>query len=86
MLASSRYECRNPPCLHVVVDYRRKLFAIYLETSDGELIHIPFDRVEKAYQKASSLLSKRFREATGKDIDYLAQEYLEAEPIEFEEV
>ncbi len=80
----SRYECVNPPCLHVVVDYRRKIFAIFLETGDGELIHIPLDRLEAAYAKASNLLSRRFREAKGSDIDYLAQEHLGAEPLEEE--
>jgi hypothetical protein len=81
----ARYECERPPCLHVVVDYSRKVFAIFLETSEGELIYIPFDRIESAYSKASGLLSKRFREAQGSDVDYLAQEYLGAEPVGEEE-
>ena len=84
LLSESRYECVRPPCLHVVVDYRRRLFAIFLETSDGEVIHIPFDRVEAAYSRASRLLSKRFREASGRDVDYLASEYLGAEPVDEE--
>ena len=80
-----RYECDRPPCLHVVVDYGRKLFAVFMETSEGEVIHIPFEKLERAYKMSSSLLAKRFSEARGLDIDYLAMEYLGAEPFEEEE-
>ena len=42
--------------------------------------------VEKAYGKVSELIEKRFREAKGREVDFLAMEYLGAEPIEeFEE-
>jgi hypothetical protein len=78
------YECEDPPCLHVVVDYPRKVFAIFLETSDGEIVYIPFEKVEKAYLEAKELTSKRFREANGDEIDRLASEFLGAEPVEDE--
>lgn len=76
------YECREPPCLHVAVDYPRKRFAVFLETSDGELIYIPFERIEKACREAGELLSKRFREAQGSEVDEIAEEILGAEPLE----
>ncbi len=81
---AERYECEDPPCLHVVVDYSRKVFAVFLETAEGDIIYIPFDKLAEAYSKASSLVSKRFREARGRDVDYLAQEHLGAEPVEEE--
>ena len=80
------FRCENPPCLHVVVDWSRKLFAIFLETSEGDYIYVPWSEVEKAYGKVSELIEKRFREAKGREVDFLAMEYLGAEPIEeFEE-
>jgi len=79
------YECGEPPCLHVAVDYRRKRFAVFLETGGGELIYVPFERLEKAYREASELLSKRFREARGDEVDAIAEEVLGAEPLEEEE-
>ncbi len=79
------YECEEPPCLHVVVDYPRKLFAVFLETSDGEIVYIPLERLEKAYREATELARRHFREARGEEIDRLARDFLEAEPIEDEE-
>ncbi len=78
------FECSDPPCIHVVVDYSRKRLAVFLETSDGDIIFIPFDRLEQAYKTASSLLARRFREAQEGEIDELAREYLGAEPVEEE--
>lgn len=79
-----RYECENPPCIHVVVDYPRRRLAVFLETGDDEIIHVPFDRLEEAYRRASELLRRRFREARGEEVDELAAEYLGAEPVEEE--
>lgn len=82
----SEFRCENPPCLHVVVDWSRKLFAIFLETSERDYIYVPWSEVEKAYGRVSELIEKRFREAKGREVDFLAMEYLGAEPIEeFEE-
>ena len=85
MLASERYECSNPPCLHVVVDFSRRFFAVFLETSGGELVYIPLERLEKAYNTVRALLSARFREARGDEIDYLAYEKLGAVEVSEEE-
>ncbi len=84
MLRVNRYECEDPPCLHVVVDFSRKYFAVFLETSDGDIIYVPFEKIEKAYTTAKKLLSSRFREATGSEIDDLAYEKLGAAPYEEE--
>ena len=78
------YECKSPPCLHVVVDYRRKRFAVFLETSAGDLIHVPSDRVEEAYRRIVELRSRRFREAEGDEVDEIASDILGALPVEEE--
>ncbi|KSW12457.1 hypothetical protein CF15_06955 [Pyrodictium occultum] len=76
------YECEEPPCLHVAVDYPRRRFVVFLETGGGELIYIPFERLERAYRQAQELLSRRFREARGGEVDEVAREVLGAEPLE----
>jgi len=76
------YECREPPCIHVVVDYPRRLLAVFLETGDGEIIHIPLGRLLEACSEAGELARRRFREAQGAEIDRLAADYLGAEPLE----
>ncbi len=78
------YECNNPPCIHVVVDYPRRRLAVFLETGDGEIIHIPYEKLRQACQAAEELLRRRFREAKGNEIDEIASQYLGAEPIEEE--
>jgi len=80
----SEFKCENPPCLHVVVDWSKKFFAVFLETAEGDYIYVPWSEVEKAYTKALELIRKRFREAKDREIDFLAMEYLGAEPIEEE--
>ncbi|MET1128866.1 MAG: hypothetical protein ABWW70_06070 [Thermoproteota archaeon] len=84
-MSSESYECRRYPCIHVVVDYPRRKFALFLEMHDGELVHVPFEELERAYREASSLLAKRFREAEGEEVDAIASELLGAEPVEPEE-
>ncbi len=82
MPPTSNHECVDPPCIHVVADYTAKKFAVFLETSDGILVYIPFEKLEEAYKQASHLVSRRFREAQGGEIDYIAAEYLDAEALE----
>ncbi|ABM80193.1 hypothetical protein [Hyperthermus butylicus] len=83
-MSGEAYECEKPPCLHVVVDYRRKRFAVFLETADGDLIHIPAERIEDAYNKIVALRSRRFREAVGSEVDEIAEDILGAVPVEEE--
>lgn len=78
------YECREPPCLHVVVDYRRKRFAVFLETADGDLIYVPAERVREAYARIAELERRRFREASGDEVDEIAADILGALPVEEE--
>ena len=83
--SGGRYECSEPPCLHVVVDYPTRRLAVFLETGDGELFYIPFERLERACREAGELLRRRFREARGEEVDELARQHLGAEPVEEEE-
>ena len=84
VMGGGRYECEEPPCVHVVVDYPRKRFAVFIETGDGEVLYVPFDRLRRAVEEAGELLRRRFREAQGDEVDELAAEYLGAEPLEDE--
>ncbi len=76
------YECADPPCLHVVVDYPRKRLAVFLETSDGDIIYVPLGKLMEACRAASELTKRRFREAKGDEIDELAERYLGAVKLE----
>jgi len=80
------YECSEPPCVHVVVDERRKIFKIFIEDYDI-IIPLPFEKAVEACRKISvveELASQGYREAHGDDTDYLARRYLKAEPSEEE--
>ena len=76
------YECEDPPCLHVVVDYPRKRLAVFLETSDGDIIYVPLGKLVEACRVTGELTRRRFREATGDEIDELAEQYLGAVKLE----
>ncbi|MET1101529.1 MAG: hypothetical protein ABWW69_03500 [Pyrodictiaceae archaeon] len=80
MLQDSRYECEDPPCIHVAVSFSRKKFAVFLETSDGDLIYIPLEKLIRTCETITKLLSTRFREAKGDEIDMIAEEELNAIP------
>ncbi|MCD6084710.1 MAG: hypothetical protein J7J20_04130 [Desulfurococcales archaeon] len=81
-MGSKSYVCDKPPCIHVVVDWRRKVFAVFFEDSLGNIVQIPSSRLVDACRKVEELLKKRVREATGDLIDELAEEFLGAELIE----
>lgn len=76
------YECKKYPCIHVVVDYSKKIYALFLETSDGDIIHVPASEVIVAADKVLELSKARFREARGDEVDWLAEEKLGAMRIE----
>ncbi len=76
------YECRDPPCLHVVIDYPGKRLAVFLETGDGDIIYVPLEKLMKACRAAGELTRRRFREAEGDEIDELAEQYLGAVKLE----
>jgi hypothetical protein len=78
-------ECDDPPCLHVIFDVRRKRYAVFLEDSEGTILYIPSNRIERAYNLLAELRSKHFKEAADIEIDDLARKYLGAEAVEEEE-
>lgn len=81
-VVEQEYECRRYPCIHVVVDYSKKIYALFLETSDGDIIHVPVDEVLAATNKVIELSKARFREARSSEIDWLAEEKLGATRVE----
>ena len=74
----SKYECSNPPCIHVVIEWPKKRFAIFVEDAEGSLLYVPADRVIKACNELEEIMKKRVREAAGDEIDDLADKYLNA--------
>ncbi len=81
MLATRRYECDDPPCIHVVFDVRRKRYGVFVEDSEGNILYIPASKVERAANRISELRSTHFKEAAGTEIDELARKYLGAELV-----
>lgn len=79
---SREYECRTYPCIHVVVDYSKKIYALFLETSDGDIIHVPASEVIVAADRVLELSKARLREARDDEIDWLAEEKLGATRVE----
>ncbi len=82
MAASEKYECENPPCIHVVVDNDKKVFAVFVEDWEGNILLIRSEEIVKAFNAISDALAKGFREADPQQADYLARKYLDAEPVE----
>ncbi len=84
-MANRRYECDDPPCVHVVFDARRKRYGVFVEDSEGNILYIPANKVEKAADRISELKSSHFKEAAGTEIDELARKYLGAELVSEED-
>ncbi len=80
---AEKYECSVYPCIHVVVDYRRKKFAAFIETADTGFYYIKASEILAAAEKINSLMRKHFREAVGDEIDEIAERKLGLERIEF---
>ncbi len=78
------YKCRDPPCIHIVFDDRRKLFRVFIEDYDY-IIPIDLSKLKKICEMlAEDHRLKRYREASYEEEEYLARKYLEAAPIEEE--
>ncbi len=77
-------ECTQYPCLHVGVDHKNKVFAVFIETADGEYIYLPLKEIEKITEKINSLRRKHYREAVSEEIDKIAYEVLGLVEIEYE--
>ncbi len=73
------------PILHIVVDHRRKKYVVLLETSDGEFIYIPADKIKKTYDKLKELEGKTYKEAARDQVDIIVEEALGLERIEYVE-
>ena len=82
LMGDKTYECEEPPCIHVVVDWRRRAFAVFFEDSLGNIIHVPSSKLIEACKQVSELLKKRVREVSGDEVDELAREFLGAELVE----
>ncbi len=76
-----RYTCPDPPCIHVILDEKKRLLKVFVEDYD-RIIPIPVEELSKACNKLGEALYVEPREAYGEEVDYLARKYLEAEPIE----
>ncbi len=85
LVKNEGYKCNKPPCIHVVIDDRRKLFKIFVEDYD---YIIPIER-DKLMNTCKVLFEdprmKRYKEAVDDEIDYLARKYLKAEPLSEED-
>ncbi len=82
---SSKYVCEDPPCLHVVVDWQSKKFAVFLEDAEESILYIPASKLLKACENVKELIRKHVAEAKGEEADPLAEKYLGAELIEYED-
>jgi hypothetical protein len=82
---SETYTCKSYPCIHIVIDDRRKIFKVFIEDYDY-IMPIELSKLREACEKlASDPRLKRYREAKEDEEDYLARKYLGAEPIKEEE-
>ncbi|AFH43185.1 hypothetical protein IOK49_00480 [Fervidicoccus fontis] len=77
--------CKEPPCIHVVSNDRKKIFAVFFEDSEGVITWIENRKMKEALQKIREAESKGYREATQDELDNLAREKLGVEPIPEEE-
>jgi len=78
-----KYECLEPPCIHVVVDDSRKIYAVFFEDWEGNIYLVKASEIMKA-SEIINRIKNSYREATDSEADKLAEEYLGAEPVEEE--
>ncbi len=76
--------CREYPCFKIGVDHRGKKYAVFLVTSDNVFTHVPVERIREALKEIEGLERKHYREARGRDVDYIAEEILGLEILEEE--
>jgi len=74
----TKYECVKPPCVHVVVDWPKKIFAAFVEDAEGSILYVPAERITEACGKIREIMRKHVREAKDNEIDDLADRYLNA--------
>ncbi len=82
-LASETHECKQPPCIHVIIDPRKRIFKIFVEDYNV-IAPISLEAVREACSKLrrlAELIEQGYREARGDEVDFLARKYLEAVPV-----
>lgn len=83
MVAFQDIHDENYPILHIIIDHRRKRYVVLLETSEGEFIYIPADKIKRLHYKLEELKGKAYKEATGDQVDMIVEEALGLERIEY---
>jgi hypothetical protein len=76
------YYCSSPPCIHVVWDERRKIYAVFVEIDDENIFELDPDKLEIACRSLSEVKEKKYRRANLQETDFLATRYLGAKPVE----
>jgi len=80
----SAYSCEDPPCLHLVIDDRRRIYKVFLE--DAEYITpVSLSALKRICGELGDPRLSRYREASGDEEEYLARKYLEAHPVDEKE-
>lgn len=75
------YRCDEPPCIHVVIDERKRLVQVFFE--DEEYITpVPLKVLLRACEDIKKAMGLGAREASGAEVDELARKYLDATPVE----
>ncbi len=82
-MSRDRYKCLEPPCIHVVIDSSRKIYAVFFEDWEGNIYLVRASEIMRTSETINRIKNS-YREATDREADNLAEEYLEAEPIEEE--
>lgn len=81
--AKRTYKCEDFPCIHVVIDDRRKRFKVFIEDyvepiDEAYIIPVSASRLAEACEELDRILAEGYREAEGEEIDELARKYLGA--------
>ncbi len=76
------YFCAKPPCIHIVWDDRRKIYAVFVEIDDRNIFELDPDTLEKACRELQEVRGRKYRRANLQETDFLAIRYLRAKPVE----
>lgn len=75
-------QCVNPPCIHVVYDERRRIYAIFVEVDEENIFRVEAGMLESACRELARAKDMGLREASLQETDFLAIKYLNARPVE----
>jgi len=76
------YSCVKPPCIHVVADDRRKIYAVFIEIDDKNIFELDPRILENACIRLREVKDRKYRRANLQETDFLAIRYLDAKPVE----